>query len=95
MAALTANALSSVAGWTLLVLTLVYGYFSDKLRLRGPLVIFALTLSTIFWIAFQQTSLSSNRWLKYGLQVMAQGFNSGFHVRDFLLFGELILIRSP
>jgi hypothetical protein len=24
--------------------------------------------------------LSPDRWLKYGLQVMAQGFNSGFHV---------------
>lgn len=81
-AALQANALSSVAGWTLLVLTFVYGYTSDRFRLRGPLVLGALSIALTFWIAFQQKSLSSDRWLKYGLQVMAQGFNSAFHVSN-------------
>lgn len=72
--------MSSVAGWTSLVLTFVYGFTSDKTQLRGPLIIAALTLSVTFWIVFQQKSLSPDRWLKYGLQICAQGFNSAFHV---------------
>ena len=78
--ALTANALSSVAGWTSLVLTFIYGFTSDRTQFRGPLIIAALALSVTFWIVFQQLSLSPDRWLKYGLQICAQGFNSAFHV---------------
>lgn len=82
--ALTANALSSVSGWILIVMTFSYGFLSDKTGFRGPLIIAALSAALIFWISFQQMSTSSNAWLKYGLQVMTQGLNSSFHVSHHL-----------
>lgn len=77
---LTANALSSVAGWISLVVTFAFGFASDKLRIRGPLVIAAIGLFWAFWVAFQQNSLASDRWRKYGLLIMVQGFNAAYHV---------------
>lgn len=77
---LTANALSSVSGWILLTMTLIYGYTSDKFRIRGPVVLGGLTAAVTFWIAFQQMSESPSRNLKYALQVLTQGLNSSFHV---------------
>lgn len=78
--ALQANALSSVAGWISLVVTFAFGYLSDKTRIRGPLVIAAIGTFWLFWVAFQQKSLSTDRWLKYGLLIMVQGFNAAYHV---------------
>ncbi|WWC60694.1 uncharacterized protein I303_103270 [Kwoniella dejecticola CBS 10117] len=76
---LTANALSSVSGWIGLVTTASFGFFSDRTRIRGPVVITGLTLVWAFWVAFQQKSLSTDRWLKYGLQIMVQGFSIPSH----------------
>lgn len=39
-----------------------------------------LALFLVFWIAFQQKSLVDDRWLKFGLIVMVQGFTWAFHV---------------
>lgn len=80
VAELQANALSSVAGWISLVVTFAFGYASDKLRIRGPLVITAIGLFWVFWVTFQQNSLSSDRWKKYALLIMVQGFNAAYHV---------------
>ncbi|WVQ99096.1 hypothetical protein IAU59_006228 [Kwoniella sp. CBS 9459] len=76
---LTANALSSVAGWIGLVTTAAFGIFSDRTRIRGPVVIAGLVTVWVFWIAFQQKSLSTDRWLKYGLQMVVQGFSTPAH----------------
>ncbi|GAA5851755.1 hypothetical protein JCM8547_001196 [Rhodosporidiobolus lusitaniae] len=76
---LKANALSSVAGWISLVMTISFGIFSDKTGWRGPSVIAAVGCFWLFWVAFQQCSLSSDRWLKYGLLVVTQGFNAAYH----------------
>ncbi|WWC69063.1 uncharacterized protein I206_102999 [Kwoniella pini CBS 10737] len=76
---LTANALSSVSGWIGLVTTASFGFLSDRTRIRGPVVITGLTLVWAFWVAFQQKSLSTDRWLKYGLQIMVQGFSIPSH----------------
>ncbi|WVW87157.1 hypothetical protein I302_109214 [Kwoniella bestiolae CBS 10118] len=76
---LTANALSSVAGWIGLVTTASFGFFSDRTRIRGPVVVTGLALVWAFWVAFQQKSLSTDRWLKYGLQIMVQGFSIPSH----------------
>ncbi|OCF38132.1 hypothetical protein I316_00356 [Kwoniella heveanensis BCC8398] len=76
---LTANALSSVSGWIGLVTTASFGFISDRTRIRGPVVITGLALVWAFWVAFQQKSLSTDRWLKYGLQIMVQGFSIPSH----------------
>jgi len=77
---LQANALSSVAGWISLVVVFMFGFLSDKTNVRGPMVIIAITFFWVFWVAFQQKSVSPDRWLKYGLLVMVQGFNAAYHV---------------
>jgi hypothetical protein len=77
---LQANALSSVGGWISLVATWGFGYLSDKTRLRGPFVIFATGLYWLFWVAFQQVSTSSDKWLKFGMLTMVRGFGGAFHV---------------
>lgn len=48
---LKANALSSVSGWLGLVWTICFGIASDRLKLRGPLVITAVGLFWVFWVA--------------------------------------------
>lgn len=77
---LEANALSSVGGWIGMVVICSFGYLSDKLTLRGPIVIISLTIYLVLWIVFQQYSASPDRWLKYGLMVTTQGFTLCFHV---------------
>lgn len=62
-------------------MTFVYGFASDRTQLRGPIILIGLTLALVFWIGFQQTSTSSDRWLKYAMQVLTQGFVSSYHVR--------------
>ncbi|WVF71807.1 hypothetical protein IAT40_006615 [Kwoniella sp. CBS 6097] len=76
---LTANALSSVSGWIGLVTTATFGIISDRTRIRGPVVVAGLVVVWAFWIAFQQKSLSTDRWLKYGLQMVVQGFSIPTH----------------
>lgn len=83
--------MSSVAGWISLVVTFAFGYLSDRTRIRGPLVIAAIGTFWLFWVAFQQKSLSTDRWLKYGLLIMVQGFNAAYHVS---ISGSNVVMRS-
>ncbi|ORY57979.1 major facilitator superfamily domain-containing protein [Leucosporidium creatinivorum] len=76
---LKANALSSVAGWCGLIVTLSFGVFSDRTGLRGPSVIAAVGLFWLFWVAFQQVSTSTDKWLKYALLVVTTSFNAAYH----------------
>jgi hypothetical protein len=92
--ALQANALSSVAGWISLVVVFVFGYLSDKTNIRGPMVIMAITFFWVFWVAFQQKSVSPDRWLKYGLLVMVQGFNAAYHVSYLATVQEKWTLKS-
>jgi len=69
-------------------MTFAFGYLSDKTSIRGPLVITAISVFWLFWIAFQQKSLAPDRWLKYGLLIMVQGFNAAYHVSVIHLFVE-------
>lgn len=57
-----------------------FGFLSDKTKLRGPVVILAVAFLLVWWIAFQQNSLSPNRWLKYGFLVLVGGFGQAYHV---------------
>jgi hypothetical protein len=76
-------------------MTFLYGFASDKTRLRGPIVLFALSLALIFWITFQQTSTSSNRSLKYGILVLTQGLSQSFHVSTTPASARSVLILAP
>lgn len=77
-------------------MTFVYGFTSDKTRLRGPIILFALTLALAFWITFQQVVTRPDRYLKYGIIVLTQGFNQSFHVSSpFQVPGEQALTNQP
>ncbi|GAA6004337.1 uncharacterized protein JCM10292_001431 [Rhodotorula paludigena] len=76
---LKANALSSVAGWVGLVTTFAFGVLSDKTGRRGLSCIAAVACFWVFWVAFQQVSLGTDKWAKYALIVLVQGFNAAYH----------------
>lgn len=56
------------------------GYISDKTHARGLTVIGAITILWVWWIVFQQNSLSTNSWLKYAFLVLTAGFGQAYHV---------------
>jgi len=58
------------------------------------MVIIAITFFWVFWVAFQQKSVSPDRWLKYGLLVMVQGFNAAYHVSHMALTGTQRRLNS-
>jgi len=76
---LKANALSSVGSWIGVVLLLLTGFGSDKLKLRGPMVIATILILWVWWIAFQQTSLGTDKWLKFAFITLVTAFGQVFH----------------
>ncbi|KAM0751276.1 MFS general substrate transporter [Meredithblackwellia eburnea MCA 4105] len=78
-AKLKANAMSSVGPWISVFLTPFAGWLSSRTGIRGPLVIFIIAVYWTFWIAFQQESTSTRKWLKYGLLFSTQSLGSAWH----------------
>ncbi len=76
---LKANALSSVGNWVGVVMLVLSGFVSDRFKLRGPMVIVTLGVLWVWWLAFQQVALGSDKWLKFAFITLVQAFAQVFH----------------
>lgn len=76
---LKANALSSVGGWILVVNMILFGYLSDRLNLRGPLVISAVGFLWVWWVVFEQVVKGDNKWAKYAFIILIGGYGQVHH----------------
>ncbi|KAH8700933.1 putative allantoate permease [Talaromyces proteolyticus] len=78
--AINANALASVPVYSFMVLLAIVSYVSDKYGHRGPGVLFGATWNVITYVCFQQTSVHSSSWHRYGVIVAANLFYAGVHI---------------
>jgi MFS family permease len=76
---LKANALSSIGNWIGVILLVLTGFISDRLKLRGPMVIITIGFLWVWWIAFQQVSLGTDKWLKFAFITLVTAFGQIFH----------------
>ncbi|KAK4699479.1 hypothetical protein P7C70_g6782, partial [Phenoliferia sp. Uapishka_3] len=76
---LKANSLSSVSSWIGIFFTIGFALVSDRLDIRGPVLIVSIGFYWVFWVAFQQVSLQDSKWTKYAMLTMTQSFNAAWH----------------
>jgi len=72
----SANALSSVSSYGVIVLSLLLAWGSDRTKLRGPWSILALSYSLIFAGVQFGLSGSKDKWAKYAIFTLLNSGNS-------------------
>ncbi|KAM5341445.1 hypothetical protein ACJ41O_014476 [Fusarium nematophilum] len=72
---LTANALSSIGYWILLVTTVAWGWIADKWGKRGPMVFFGVAIGCVLMIANRVMVPTDKLDAKFALIVLMTGFS--------------------
>ncbi|KAF4973355.1 hypothetical protein FSARC_333 [Fusarium sarcochroum] len=76
---LQSNALVSIGFWSLLVTNLLWGYASDKMGVRGPLVVLGFILGLGFNIGNRILVESTNSNLKFAMLTLSLAFAWPWH----------------
>ncbi|KAJ4248370.1 hypothetical protein NW762_012700 [Fusarium torreyae] len=76
---LQSNALVSIGFWSLLVTNLIWGYASDKMGVRGPMVVLGFILGLGFNIGNRILVESTNSNLKFAMLTLSLAFAWPWH----------------
>ncbi|KAI8666545.1 MFS domain-containing protein [Fusarium keratoplasticum] len=76
---LESNAMSSVGSWLLLFTNLFWGWASDKMRARGPMVVLGFVIGLAFNIGMYVLVDSTNSNLKFAIFTLSNAFSWPWH----------------
>lgn len=76
---LRANAIVSIGPWCMVVLNIIWGWWADKISLRGPLVLLGGFLWWIFLLANRLEVYNTNTHTRLGLLLTAYMFSQIWH----------------
>ncbi|KAF4447766.1 alternative sulfate transporter [Fusarium albosuccineum] len=76
---LESNALVSIGSWLLLVMNLLWGWASDKMKVRGPMVFLGFVLGLAFNIGMLVLVDSTNSNLKFAMLTLSLAFSWPWH----------------